>query len=175
MLPNWQAIIIHHSATIDDDFNSDWEAIRKFHKSWRFNGEIISQSRAQELIELDQEVISPWQDIGYHFGLESIKGKLTIQPGRSIDLIGAHCKGMNDKALGICCIGDFDNERPSDAIYYNCAQLCINLMKQFSAITPATILPHNKFSYKTCPGIFFDMERLKKYIHIYIDTNGNID
>lgn len=43
-----------------------------------------------------------WKDIGYHFVIENNGSCIT---GRSIDEIGAHCKGHNDSSIAICLIG----------------------------------------------------------------------
>lgn len=169
MPPAWKQIIIHHSDTEDDAALQDWDGIRRFHMSWRFRGETITQALAKELIaEGKQGVLAPWRDIGYHWGIEQVKGKLVCQQGRPLTMIGAHCTGMNSTAIGICCVGDFDKERPSDATYFNCASLCANMIKLFPAITPWDIYPHRKFSPKTCPGLMFDMDRLVKYVKVQI-------
>jgi hypothetical protein len=173
-MPTWKHIIIHHSDTEDDAARDDWEGIRRFHMSWRLGGDTITEARAKELIaEGKQGVLAPWSQIGYHWGVESVKGKIVFQKGRSLTTVGAHCIGMNSQAIGICCVGDFDKQHPSDAVYYNCAQLCVNMIKMFPEITPWEIFPHNKFASKTCPGLLFDMERLKKYVRCNMGGSVN--
>jgi hypothetical protein len=161
---DWRAIIIHHSDTKDDGEKADWEVIRKFHTSFRHGGDIVSEEEAERFIADGEEITRPWSDIGYHWGIESVKGEIVVQKGRALDKIGAHCVGKNVEAIGICCVGDYDNEHPSDAVYYNCAELCVQMMRLFPKIKPSTIYPHNKFSEKTCPGLLFDMSRLDRYI-----------
>lgn len=186
MAPAWKAIIIHHSDTEDDANAVDWIGIRKFHMSWRLNGETMTPEQIARykaaLKELNgktpppgwlwAQVQAPWRDIGYHWGIEQVHGKIVFQKGRGLDQPGAHCEGMNSQAIGICCVGDFDKYRPSDAVYFNCAQLCGMMIRQFPAITPWDIYPHRKFSTKTCPGSQFDMERLVKYVKYYLGTGG---
>lgn len=48
-----------------------------------------------------------WKGFGYHFYIKK-DGK--IYQGRPIDAIGAHCEGWNDKSVGICFEGNFDQE-----------------------------------------------------------------
>lgn len=165
MIPKWTHIIIHHSATEDDGIRDDWAGIKKYHTSWRYRGDIITPEQGNHLIaEGKIGVIKPWRDIGYHWGVENVKGRMVVQKGRPEDLPGAHCEHMNGVALGICCVGDFDHHVPSDAVYYNCAQLCALLMKKYPKITVGNIEPHRKYSSKTCPGSLFDMNRLLGYV-----------
>lgn len=165
-MPNWKSIIIHHSATDDDGTKDDWEGIRRFHMSWRLNGETISPEDGRKLHAVGKPVIRPWRDIGYHWGIESVKGSLAFHQGRPLDKAGAHCEGMNSEAIGICCVGDFDKYRPSDAVYYNCAMLCQSMIEMFPKITPWDIFPHSKFAHKSCPGAMFDMDRLVRYVKV---------
>jgi N-acetylmuramoyl-L-alanine amidase len=134
--------------------------------SWRCNGEIVTVEEAKRLSAAGKVITAPWRDIGYHWGLESVKGKIVVQKGRPMDEVGAHCIGMNSQAIGICCVGNFDMHIPSEATYFNCAQLCATVMKMFPAITIGTIEPHNKYSNKTCPGNLFDMNRLLRQVRL---------
>ena len=47
----------------------------------------------------DWHLAKGWNDIGYHFYID-LDG--TINKGRDIDKIGAHCKGHNRNSIGIC-------------------------------------------------------------------------
>jgi N-acetylmuramoyl-L-alanine amidase len=165
----WDSIIIHHSETDDDAFAQDWEGIRRFHMSNRFNGDTITEEKAKDMISRGiSGVTPPWHDIGYHWGIERVKGLIVFQKGRPMTETGAHCIGMNNRAIGICCVGNFDERKPDDMIYYNAAQLISGIMKQFPAITISRIYPHSKFAPKTCPGKQFDMDRLIRYVRCQI-------
>ena len=48
-----------------------------------------------------------WSDIGYHY---VIYRNGHIEPGRDVDLIGAHCVNHNAKSIGICYIGGITND-----------------------------------------------------------------
>ena len=54
-----------------------------------------------------------WDCIGYHYVVR-IDG--TIEEGRPVERIGAHCKGHNAYSIGICYIGGLaaDNKTPKD-------------------------------------------------------------
>lgn len=98
---------------------------------------------------------------GYHLGIERVKGHLVYCPGRPLFREGAHCLGMNWRALGIAVIGNYDLEPPDKYLYFMTAQACKIMMLQFPAITPERIFGHNEFSTKTCPGLKFDVERVR--------------
>jgi hypothetical protein len=161
----WEGIIIHHSDTKDDASLQDWTGIRAFHKSWRYQGDTITEEKARGLLAAGVKgVESPWHDIGYHFGIERVAGVLVVQEGRTLIEAGAACVGKNGTHIQICVVGDFDLVEPSVEIYTAAADLCVRLMKIYPKITPATIEPHRKYAPKTCPGSKFDMARLIQFI-----------
>lgn len=47
-------------------------------------------------------------DIGYHYVIR-LDG--TIERGRPIEQVGAHCKGHNANSIGICYVGGLDTSR----------------------------------------------------------------
>lgn len=53
-----------------------------------------------------------FNEIGYHYVID-LDG--TIEQGRAIEKIGAHCKGYNANSIGVCYIGGLDEDgRPCD-------------------------------------------------------------
>jgi hypothetical protein len=144
-MPKWTDIIIHHSATHDDGFKHDWEAIRHFHKSWRLDGKIITPEQGKALFDNPDNVgnlLMPWREIGYHLGLERVDGGgLVLQYGRPLTMQGAHCLGMNGCGIGICVVGNFDKETPRDDLYFKLAELCYDLMLAYK-IKIDKISPH---------------------------------
>ena len=84
---NIDSIIVHCSATKAGlDFTAT--DIDRWHRERGFNG------------------------IGYHYVIR-LDGKL--EKGRDVTLAGAHCKGWNERSVGICYIGGLDeNGRPAD-------------------------------------------------------------
>lgn len=52
-----------------------------------------------------------WSDIGYHF---VIRRSGRIEPGRQIDVEGAHVRGHNDNSIGVCMVGGL-NERGEES------------------------------------------------------------
>lgn len=96
-------------------------------------------------------------DIGYHYVIR-LDG--TIEQGRPIEQIGAHCQGHNRNSIGICYIGGLSQKRqPKDtrtiAQRHAMKQLIQELQEQFPE---ATIHGHREFAAKACPC--FDIEDL---------------
>ncbi|MCP4373012.1 MAG: N-acetylmuramoyl-L-alanine amidase, partial [Deltaproteobacteria bacterium] len=129
--------------------------------SYRYHGEIITIEKAKKLILDGEKVESPWKDNGYNWGIEKVSYFLSICQGRSMNIPGAHCLGMNNKSVGIAFVGDFDISTPTFEHYKIGGILCAMIMNWYPAITVDRIFPHNKFANKTCPGKRFDMELLK--------------
>src|SRR5687767_4288274 len=121
------AIIIHHSLTRDSGTVS-WGAIRKYH----------------------METLG-WNAIGYQLGIEKIGDQYEILMGRMLDEVGAHTKGLNAKSIGICIVGNFDEEElPREALEL-LLTLCRSLMDIFG-IPVENVKRHSDYADKTCPG-----------------------
>ena len=92
-----------------------------------------------------------WQTIGYHYIIRR-NGK--IEFGRPEQFEGAHCKGVNDRSLGVCLIG----RRAFDIAQFISLKELVDELKQ--RYPKAKVRPHNSFpsaikQKKTCPG--FDL------------------
>jgi N-acetyl-anhydromuramyl-L-alanine amidase AmpD len=104
-----------------------------------------------------------WRDIGYHWVLEKVNNKWAWRAGRKETEDGAHCKeqGMNFKSVGICVVGNFDKDTPTDEIYELVAAKCKDIMSRWPAIKAENIKPHREYAtYKSCPGKNFNMTAL---------------
>ncbi len=129
--------IMHHSATKDSGTVS-WGAIRRYH---------VQECR--------------WLDIGYHWGIEYIDSVPEILMGRIPTMPGAHTKGHNYNSLGICIVGDFDEEAPPMRQWNKAVELVGYLLEMYQ-LEPSDVYPHRDFANKTCPGIMFDMLKFRK-------------
>jgi len=132
-------IIIHCSATADSGTVS-WPAIRRYHVDDR-----------------------GWSDIGYHGGIELINNQFEFLLGRPFNRRGAHCAagGMNRRSLGICFVGDFENQAPAPESLVLGAKHVAGLCAIFN-IPPENVIGHRRFDVrKTCPGSAFDMEEFR--------------
>lgn len=91
-----------------------------------------------------------FDDIGYHWVI-NIDG--TIEKGRSEKFQGAHCKGYNDRSLGICYIGGLDDDgQPTNTMTFNQEKSLVNLCTKLKTQYPGIqIIGHNQVSHKACP------------------------
>jgi len=100
----------------------------------------------------DWHLAKGWNDIGYHFYID-LDG--TINKGRDIDKMGAHCKGHNRNSIGICYCGgvDSDGKTPKDTRTQEQKDSLLNVLKTLKAMYPeAVIYSHNEFANKACPS-----------------------
>lgn len=103
-----------------------------------------------------------WSDIGYHFVVR-LDG--TVEIGRSIEKIGAHCKGHNADSIGICYVGglNYKGKRSADTRTPEQKLALIKLVRQLrQEHGPLELHGHNEFSDKDCPC--FDVQAEK---HLY--------
>jgi N-acetyl-anhydromuramyl-L-alanine amidase AmpD len=126
-------IVIHHSATPDGTVHRDFDSLRRGHLSRGF------------------------RDIGYHWVIEYVDGVLAAIPGRAEWESGAHCIGRNVDGIGVCVIGNFEYEYPSEELYQFVAQLCRQIMTRYPIIE---IGGHRDYDATLCPGKHFDVEKV---------------
>ena len=134
-------IIVHCSATPEGQAY-DVNDIRKWHKQ------------------------QGWSDVGYHYVI-TLDG--TIQNGRDVDLVGAHCEkgGHNQRSIGVCYIGGVENKKGvpaykqkakdtrTDMQKMSLLSLLMDLRKMYPN---ATIYGHHDFDKgKECPS--FDAKK----------------
>ena len=130
-------IVIHHSATPDGVVAKDFDTLKKNH------------------------LAIGYRDIGYHWVIEKVNGALTAIPGRAEWDTGAHCPGRNEDGIGVCCIGNFEIDTPSDELYRFTAALCRSIMGRHPI---QEIGMHRDYYPTLCAGQNFDINKLKKYI-----------
>ena len=100
----------------------------------------------------DWHLAKGWNDIGYHFYID-LDG--TINKGRDIDKIGAHCKGHNRNSIGICYCGgvETDGKTPKDTRTQEQKDSLLNVLKTLKAMYPEVVIyTHNEFANKACPS-----------------------
>lgn len=148
LYPNdmWKYIIIHHSATeVGNALSFDY---------------IHSHKRL-------------WKGLGYHFVIDNgtgdtKNGHIEVSPRWLHQEYGAHCKAgeMNYCAIGICLVGNFDNEQVSkdqmDSLIY-----LVDILKKYYNIPDSHILGHGKVDgAKTdCPGANFPWAEFRSRLH----------
>ena len=92
-----------------------------------------------------------WYDIGYHYYIK-LDGSVHI--GRSLDVIGSHCKGQNTKSIGICLEGgkksdNTDWDKPTDN-QIESIRVTISYLKLI--YKDLKVHGHYEFSTKSCPN-----------------------
>jgi len=120
----YQTVVIHHSVIYEADDNETMLEIQRFHRDKR-----------------------NWADVAYHFFV----GKSgAIYQGRDWAVRGTHVGGYNTGSLGICLLGNFMNESPTDAQITSTNQLLAWLVTRLKL---THIAGHRDFNADTlCPG-----------------------
>ena len=88
--------------------------------------------------------------VGYHYVIR-LDG--TIEQGRPLEMIGAHCTGHNAHSIGICYIGGLDRSgNPKDTRTQVQKDVLWSLVKSLQKRFPdATVHGHMEFANKACP------------------------
>jgi len=142
----WQYIILHHTASDTDSALT----VDRIHR----------QERGFE------------NGIGYHFLIDNgsddrYNGQIEVAPRWLKQMNGAHCKadGMNERGIGICLVGNFNEDKVSRAQGRAMAYLVKKLMKYYH-IPKENVLGHNqvKGAATDCPGKKFPWKYLKANI-----------
>jgi len=84
-----------------------------------------------------------WNGIGYHIVIDT-QGKITYTYRFAGHLVGAHCKGHNDR-LGICMIGNFDKRLPAP-------EALAALGHVIRAHVKGRVVGHCELGHTICPG-----------------------
>jgi N-acetylmuramoyl-L-alanine amidase len=126
----------------------------------KINKLIVHCSATPEFKDFDVDDITEWHvkgngwsDCGYHY---VIKLDGTVQDGRPIEKIGAHCKGNNRDSIGICYIGGMDKnmEDWKDTRTTEQCDSLYNLLSELKIEFPDVIVyGHKDFTdKKECPS-----------------------
>ena len=141
----WQYIIIHHSAT-------EVGNALAFHMSHRAKG---------------------WDSIGYDFVIDNgtggkQDGQIEATPRWIKQLDGAHCKAsdMNSKAIGVCLVGNF-NEEPVSKKQMESLIYLVKTLKNYYKIHDNHIMGHGQVPQAStqCPGTNFPWKKFWKNLH----------
>ncbi|MEV6520616.1 N-acetylmuramoyl-L-alanine amidase [Longispora sp. NPDC051575] len=137
-------ILIHHTATPNvTDYSqahahSLARAIQNFHMDsnhWSDTGQHLTVSRGGYVTE------------GRHFSL----AHLTSGNGM---VVGAHCPGQNNQAIGIENEGTYTSATPTTAQWTALVGLCAYICEKY-AIAPTKIYGHRDYVSTSCPGDAF--------------------
>lgn len=142
-LREWKYVVLHHSATETGSVESI-DAAHKLRKDAAGN---------------------PWRGIGYHFlignghGMKDGEVAATFRWKEQSD--GAHAgdSRYNTQGIGICLVGNFDDEPPTPAQLKSLRDLMTTLRTE-CRIGTAGIVRHTDIKPTACPGKKFPWETL---------------
>ena len=139
----WTFIVLHHSATAGGNAES-FGAYHRYHNGWR--------------------------SLGYHFvignGQDMGDGVVEAGPRWKRQEAGAHANSnaYNQYGIGICLVGNFEFERPTEAQLAAVKALARALAKRFH-IAPERIVGHGEIRQgggTACPGRLFPLLEVRE-------------
>lgn len=137
----WLGVVIHHTA---GNIARSLEDIREMH------------------------IADGYEDIGYHYFMEvDSRGRGHLKRGRSTQLQGCHGKKWhNDRYLGFCIEGNYQEERVSEQLYQDILGALKHILKAngISRDRAKGVLGHCDVKPTACPGKFFPLTRLKNEV-----------
>lgn len=164
-----------HGLTVDGVVGpSTWTKIRKddsiLTKAARPIREIIihctaSQEGVHKTVNdiRQQHKKQGWSDIGYHYVIY-LDG--TLEEGRPINKVGAHCTNHNTGSIGIVYVGGISkNLQPKDTRTPQQKETLIRLVKDLMKLYNLSIYQvkgHCEYANKACPS--FDMNEFRKQL-----------
>lgn len=104
-----------------------------------------------------------WLGIGYHYVIHSDG---SVFEGRPIDAVGAHARGYNKRSIGVCVVGNFEEERPTLQQQEAVGKLILYLQNKLGRLT---IKKHNQVTATKCPGrnfMFLTPKEVKSRVNI---------
>jgi hypothetical protein len=144
----WRRITVHHSAEpnpppLDGSVSESAAAVRSIQKAHMDGKE------------------THYGDIGYHFVIDPF-GR--VFQGRDLAWQGAHAHGDNNvRNIGVCLIGNFEEEHPTKAALESLRRLLDQLRKSYT-ISRTEVFGHCDMWNTECPGRY--LERwVKEYAH----------
>ncbi|MCA9292704.1 MAG: N-acetylmuramoyl-L-alanine amidase [Phycisphaerales bacterium] len=87
-------------------------------------------------------------DIGYHY-LVDPAGR--VWEGRQLQWQGAHVANQNPGNLGICCLGNFEEQTPTEAQVRAVESFAISQMHRFN-VPVNRVYTHRELAATVCPG-----------------------
>lgn len=90
-----------------------------------------------------------WSDIGYHYVID-LDG--TLELGRPVEQVGAHCYGHNENSIGVVYVGGLNEKgEPADTRTEAQRVTLKATVKHLAAVYNAEIHGHCDYSAKSCP------------------------
>lgn len=93
-----------------------------------------------------QHISRNFSGIGYHY---YVRKDGSIYSGRPIGTIGAHSLNYNNKSVGICFEGNFENEKMCEVQKKAGIELVKHLKNKYNSVV---VIRHKDVSATACPG-----------------------
>lgn len=103
-----------------------------------------------------------WPGIGYHYVIDKDG---TINWCQDHATKTYHVGFHNNYSLGVCIVGDYRTEKPSDMLWNKTLELIKHLMLKINLADVDMVLGHQEFEgydWKPCPGQHWDMAAMRK-------------
>lgn len=113
--------------------------------------------------------IPAWMDVGYPVIIEAVDNKMVLNWGRPLDMVGAHAgyKEFNENYIGVCAIGNFD-QQPVPPDVWTFAQMVSRTLMDIYPIPLEKVIGHREVydkmgvkRQKECPGRYWDMDKFR--------------
>jgi N-acetylmuramoyl-L-alanine amidase len=149
----WRRITVHHSAEpnpppLDGSVSESAAAVRSIQKAHMEGKD------------------THYGDIGYHFLIDPF-GR--VFQGREMMWRGAHAHGDNNiQNIGVCLIGNFEEERPTKAALDALRRMLDQLRKQYN-IPRSAVVGHSDLWNTECPGRY-----LEPWVHEYAHDTSSV-
>lgn len=165
-------VVVHHSLT-EDGNSVNWDAIRRYHMSWRVDGNSVTEEEAKEAQAEGKKIEAPWDDIGYNYGIEEVNGKLSVLLGHTLYKPGTHAAGFNTNGIGLCVIGNYQKVRPPKDKFEMAALACQYMRKVWMDRLRINlqIIGHRETFvllkqpvHKDCPGSQWDLNLFRALV-----------
>lgn len=117
-----------------------------------------------------------WSGIGYHF---IVRKNGTIERGRPIDTVGAHCSNHNSYTIGICFEGNFQEEQMSNIQIQAGRELIAYVQALYGG--NLKVVRHRDLMATACPGDNFPFDLMLSDVNFEeieeakISTDSKID
>ena len=103
----------------------------------------------------------------------------TIKVGRPLHLRGAHCSanGMNGRAIGVCCVGNYQEDDPTEEMLKALEFVLFELCDMFNMVPYTCIQSHQTIEQRSgrknptlCPGknLIHRLEEVKDKVGYHI-------
>ncbi len=105
-------------------------------------------SRIESIRRAHRQRGSEWVDIGYHYVIDPA-GR--VWEGRPISIEGAHVSKTNEHNLGVCVLGNFDEQRPTSDALSTLDSFVAYQARQYR-VSVRNIYTHQELKPTACPG-----------------------